>query len=359
MPQLTGKQFESLTTALLDSFPSLAAMRRLLRFKMGKSLDAIALGDDLTEIAFKVIGAAEAEGWTYQLILAARESNPGNALLFLAAQQIGLAPQTPARPELEALITRAAALVDVAGWRTRLGELEGRVCRIEVRAGDGVRYGTGFLVGPRAVLTNNHVVAGIMDGEVTPNQTVLRFDYKQLPNGTTVNPGTVCRLAADWLIDSSPHSPVDLELDPKSRVPNVAELDHALLLLDGEPGNAPLGKSDPEAPKRGWIDLAAPPAIAVGAPMLILQHPAAEPLKLGIDYVTKINENQTRIRYATPTLPGSSGSPCFDASFRLIALHHASQNTVQASYNEGIPIAAILELLRQRGKTGMIGAEQD
>src|SRR3954468_1327140 len=73
MPRLTGKEYEALTRALLAAFPSLSKLRQLLRFKLGKNLDSIALGDDLAEIVFKLISTAEAEGWTARLVAGARE----------------------------------------------------------------------------------------------------------------------------------------------------------------------------------------------------------------------------------------------------------------------------------------------
>ncbi|MGE5101753.1 MAG: effector-associated domain EAD1-containing protein, partial [Deltaproteobacteria bacterium] len=113
MTRLLGRQVEALKKALLDAFPSQARLRQMLRCKLDKHLDAIALGDDLSEIAFKVIETSEAEGWTSLLVGAARESNPGNESLLLVAQQLGVAPAAPPRSELEALIKRAAVLEDV------------------------------------------------------------------------------------------------------------------------------------------------------------------------------------------------------------------------------------------------------
>lgn len=69
--------------------------------------------------------------------------------------------------------------------------------------------GTGFLLGPSAVLTNYHVIELVQQQLVSPANVILRFDYKQLADGVTVNAGTEYRLAADWLIDYSRYSPVD------------------------------------------------------------------------------------------------------------------------------------------------------
>jgi hypothetical protein len=87
---------------------------------------------------------------------------------------------------------------------------------------------------------------------------------------------------------------------------------------------------------------------------MIVQHPIAGPLKLAIDTqgIIGLNENGTRIKYRTNTEPGSSGSPCFNVNWELIALHHAGDPDFsiehQPEYNQGVPFYAIYELLKKR-----------
>src|SRR5437879_3268435 len=85
--RLSGKQYQQLTEALLDAFPTQAGLRQMVRFRLDKNLDRIAIGNSLQNIVFDLIAASEAEGWTMKLIAAARESNPGNPTLFAVAQQ--------------------------------------------------------------------------------------------------------------------------------------------------------------------------------------------------------------------------------------------------------------------------------
>ena len=87
---------------------------------------------------------------------------------------------------------------------------------------------------------------------------------------------------------------------------------------------------------------------ASGSPLFIVQHPSGAPLKLALDTqaVLGLNANGTRVRYRTNTQPGSSGSPCFNSQWELVALHHSGI----VRFNEGIPLARILDLLKQRGK---------
>jgi V8-like Glu-specific endopeptidase len=44
-------------------------------------------------------------------------------------------------------------------------------------------------------------------------------------------------------------------------------------------------------------------------------------------------------------MPGSSGSPCFNARLELIGLHHAGDVAAQPTYNIAIPVRAIVDHL--------------
>ncbi len=362
MIRLTGQQYEQFTQALVDAYAP-QRLTEMVRFRLDRNLAAIALGDDLQEIVFKLIGTAEAEGWTDRLLLAARESNPGNPQLLAFAQQFGLAPSTPPRPELERLIKTTNSFLDIAKWRQRLGEIEGQVCRVEAPGS----YGTGFLLGPDVVMTNYHVVQHLIEQDgAGAGSVALRFDYKRLEDGTTLNPGKEYRLAPEWLIDRSPMSPVDLQPEPKSNVPQPNELDYALLRVEGSPGLDKIGDSpDPGAPSRKWIEaLTEPYDFVPDTPLFIVQHPQGDPLKLALDddAVIGLNANVTRVTYKTNTEAGSSGSPCFNANWDLVALHHSGDPNFdpghKPTYNEGIPFSAIANLLHERGHTDKLGEQQ-
>jgi hypothetical protein len=82
-------------------------------------------------------------------------------------------------------------------------------------------------------------------------------------------------------------------------------------------------------------------------PVLIVQHPGGTPLAMAIGKSKGINENGARFRYDADTLGGSSGSGVYDQKLDLVALHHAGdpQSSIRARYNQGIPIARIVESL--------------
>jgi hypothetical protein len=373
--RLNGQQIGEFREALLDAFPTVAALDQFLLLYLNRQRQRIALGDDLDEIAFKIIGNAEAKSWTAELLAGARTASPLHEGLRTFAEPFGLAPATPRGVELQKTIREANATLDPSPWRRRMATIEGQVCRVEVYSGIPPQYGTGFLLGPDIVMTNYHVVEPVIKGEVTPDKVALRFDYKALEDGVGVGSGTVYELALDgapgagagagaWLIDSSPYSPIDMNGGPGD--PSPKDLDYALLRVKGKPGADPVGgpKSDLEKPlpPRGWIDI---PARAHDfkkfKTVFILQHPDDRPLKFAMDTnsVLGVNDNGTRVRYATNTAPGSSGAPCFDGDWNLIALHHAGdpkyQQFVRAEYNQGIPLAPILALLTEHGTRDLLG----
>jgi Effector-associated domain 1/Trypsin-like peptidase domain len=351
---LTGGQWQKLTDALAHAYPSLDALGMMLKFRCEVSLSDIAAPGPLPTVVYRVIEDAEAKGWTARLIAGARESNPGNPQLAAVAAEIGLAVVAPAAPELEVLITAEQGFLNPVTWRERLSLLEGQICQISYPAANGGSIsGTGCLVAPDLVLTNEHVITRLREEAGLVPEVKVRFDYKALDDGTVVAPGVEFQLAQNgWLEDWSPPSQVDLLTDQGAQVPGPQELDYALLRVAGEPGNQTLGTtSQPGAPTRGWITELAPP-VAAETFLFILQHPLAKPLALAGDRVTAVNGNATRIRYRTNTEHGSSGAPCFDINWRLAALHHLGDpgfsTMSRADYNEGVPMPAILGLLEER-----------
>jgi hypothetical protein len=360
---LTGARLEALSEALRDAF-SPQRFREMLRFKLEKRLEDYSLGEDYREIVFEVITHAEAEGWTAELVQAARQSVPGNASLQAVAQEVNLAAISPV---LERVIKQDNPYLDIAVFRTRLGQVETQVCRIEIPTPRGTVYGTGFLLGPDIVMTNHHVMDVVISGKVKPEAALFRFDYKHLVTNdgvSVVSEGTVFKLAAnDWLVDDSPTSAVDSKREPTSEAPKPDELDYAIVRLGSTPGTKPAGdKADPKAPPRGWIALERAAQAPPESPLLIVQHPDAAPLKLALDMsaVIGLNSNATRLKYKVNTEGGSSGAPCFNANWELVALHHSGDPNFdrdhKPEYNEGIPIGAILDLLAARGKRVHIAA---
>lgn len=352
--ELTGQQYKQLRDALVKAFPSQIRLAELVQFQFSKNLNAIAMGDDLQAIVYKLIQRAQAEGWTDKLIEGARQANPGNLSLFIVAQEVNLTISLPSKLSkaggLERIVRKTNSFIDVNEWREKLGTIEAQVCRIEITKRNNFQsFGTGFLIAPNVVITNYHVIEPVISGKATPNNVILRFDYKKLPKGKVINPGTEYRLVEDeddWLIDQSPCA--------DNALPTLDELDYALLRVDGVPGEESIAKNRvPDAPKRGWISLPEEPyhQFLPDTPLLIVQHPKAQPLKLAFetDAIIDINEKGTEVKYKTNTEGGSSGSPCFDIKWNLVALHHSGDPSYNPAYNAGSPFSAICRRLEQQG----------
>lgn len=354
---LDRHQRKALNDALGSAFPAVSRLREVLDYKVDRRLDDITLGDDYAEIRFEVVQAAEAQGWTAELVLGAREENPGNAQLLAVAENVGLSASTPA---VERAIREASPYLDISPLRQAIGEAEVRVCRIEIAVPGGKTYGTGFLVGPDLVMTNHHVMEPVIDKPDLAAGAVFLFDYKVLSN-KVLNAGTPFSLASDgWLVADSPLSPIDEEADPKSGTPSDEELDYTVVRLAAKPGLEPVGDGDDKSPDRGWIQIKAPQKEPEpGTLLFVVQHPNWRPLKVVFeqDGVMEHDGPESRIRHRVNTEKGSSGSPCFNSDWELVGLHHVGDPDFDrpAQFNEAIAVSAIAELLEQEGKLQELG----
>ena len=78
--------------------------------------------------------------------------------------------------------------------------------------------------------------------------------------------------------------------------------------------------------------------------MNILGHPEGKDMVVSLQDNKVLKVVDSKLRYRTPTLRGSSGSPVFNQQWELVALHHGSV----AKANEGILIGAILKAIRRK-----------
>jgi V8-like Glu-specific endopeptidase len=251
-------------------------------------------------------------------------------------------------PGLQRNVRPHLTKVDLRVWVERLLQIERRVCRIEI--GDNAA-GTGFLVGPDTVLTNWHVVETLKTaGDL--GRIGCRFDYLRLANGARQQ-GVRISLHEQGLIDSSPYSNAEKAAQADGTAATPEELDYALLRLA-----QPAGTQQAEGGERGWIPLPEQtPELAPGAPILIVQHPDGAPMKIAMDTSAVISVKETRIRYATNTDPGSSGSPCFTMDWDLVALHHyGDPSWKEPKFNQGVPIAMIRKRIASRGFGADLGS---
>lgn len=301
----------------------------------------------------ELIEYARMNGWLLDLVAAAHERRPKNPELSAIAEDLGL---TIAGPRLdnptgmpfEEIIQANASFINPAALLAKLPLLQGQVCWVDIPGGGG----TGFLVGPDLVLTNDHVIQRLLKGQASWQDVRCRFDYKQAIDGTILDRKKQTEVGLDItkpIVDNRPPSKYDWNPDLGDAGPE--ETDSALLRLAEPVGALPVGGStgDPAAQQRGWIDATSePPALAAGNQVFLLQHPKGEPLQLSIGTVKEFNVNGTRLRYDANSKDGSSGSPCFNADLQLVALHHAHDAAYPPKWNQAIPFGCVQKVWKAR-----------
>jgi hypothetical protein len=357
---LTGPELLEWTDAFFDAFNDDEFSDLLLRLD-----DSIRNYSNQQRVARQIIkdvvGAFSRRGNEFKLIAAATEARPSDATLVRLASG-KKAAAAPDDANLQNLIRDTNSFLNFSTWLERAGTTQVCVCRIEIAAqGGDTIYGTGFLIAPELLMTNWHVLrsviahedndASYLGAKAQASDVICRFDYKELGDGSR-SAGSTFSLAQDWRVVISPNN-------RRNQEPQTDELDCAVIKLARPAGSLPVG--DPQRKSsmgdaRGFISLPSSTAPGYGfsphSPLFIVQHPAAEPIKLALetDAIQSINANRTRVRYSTNTEAGSSGSPCFDQNWNLIALHHSGDpNFVEGiapTYNQGIPIDTIVSFLK-------------
>ena len=214
------------------------------------------------------------------------------------------------------------------------GHARGRaVCKIEAsgvdfQGGEGAWFGSGFLVGPNLLLSNNHV----LNSAAVAREAWAKFSFERTPGGG-LSPVRAFRMDPDRLFITSPA---------------VGGLDYTFVWLDGDAheefGFIPM--------ERGAF------TIAPHERANVIHHPKGEPKQVSLQNNELIDFHPVMLHYVSDTEGGSSGSPVMDNTWRLIALHHAwealppgtpSPGREGADFvNEGVKIAAIVVDLETR-----------
>ncbi|MFJ7941162.1 DNA/RNA non-specific endonuclease [Peribacillus sp. NPDC096622] len=197
------------------------------------------------------------------------------------------------------------------------------VCRIEVRdrIGSVLGYGTGFLVSPTLLLTNNHV----LENEDMALFSLVQFNYELDLNNTE-------------------REIKNFRLNPKRLFITDQTLDFSLVAIEEISANG-THSSDfgflPLLPQKGKI--------LKGEHVSIIQHPDGAPKSIVLRENKVLDIFDDYFHYETDTKPGTSGSPVFNDQWIVVALHHAavpdSNNRDHFIANEGIRISSILQFI--------------
>ncbi len=209
--------------------------------------------------------------------------------------------------------------------------------------GPWVMLGTGWLIGPKMVLTNHHVINARRSEE--PDAAAADLD-RQARQST-----------AEFDFDTG-KNPVPVQVD--SLIVSSTNLDYALLRLVDDAGRQPLRLLD------GLVTMTA----ATRLPLNIIQHPRGQTKRIAFRNNLLTGADAETVRYFTDTDFGSSGAPVFDDGWRVVALHRGAcfvddiqyQGKSSGYVNFGSQIQAILEDIRKQSPavhTELMQAQQN
>lgn len=176
--------------------------------------------------------------------------------------------------------------------------------------------GTGFMVAPDLLMTNNHVIASREEAE----QTLCTFNYQLDINGKECSVQTS-------------------EVLPESAFYTNPELDYTIVSLKNlPPFGSPLILKSKQMRRDDRV--------------AIIQHPGGHLKKISMQNNFVAYADANVVQYTTSTLPGSSGSPVFDDDFQVIAIHHSGGDLTEPSTgrrylrNAGTSAIAVLNDLK-------------
>jgi len=218
------------------------------------------------------------------------------------------------------------------------------VCRIQLRDSQGnvQGFGTGFLIGPGVLMTNNHV----FETPNTARNSLADFDYEVTANGRD-------------------KTPVFFGFDPNALFFTNQALDFTIIAIKSRSLDNARNLTD-----YGWLPLSATPGKAdPGDYLTIIQHPAGERKQICVRENKLLKYDGNAAWYTTDTLGGSSGSPVFNRFWQVVALHHSGvprknskgqwltkdgkvwdqsmdESRIHWIANEGIRISAIVNFIK-------------
>jgi V8-like Glu-specific endopeptidase len=197
------------------------------------------------------------------------------------------------------------------------------VVHLLVRKTDGKAcYGTGFMITPVLLMTNNHVIENVEEALATE----YTFHYQLDIHGCEVPTVAASALSGGLFYTNR-------------------QLDFTIVELSNDSYAAfsplPIDTRD----------------IVLEQRVSIIQHPGGHPKKISMQNNHVAYSDRTVVQYYTSTLPGSSGSPVLNDDFDVIAIHHSGGVLTEPSTNRkflrnaGSTMSAILDHLRQNAPT--------
>lgn len=221
-------------------------------------------------------------------------------------------------------------------------------------AGPGGGHGTGFMVSPSLLLTNNHVLRGKAEAARSSIAFALQAG-----------------------IDGRPLVPAIFPLEPQRFFVTDRDLDFSLVAV------AERGAQGETLSSFGRLVLSeAQGKVVVGEFVNIVQHPRGEPKQIALRENQVVDVLDDFLHYESDTREGSSGSAVFNDQWEVVALHHSSipktdaegrplsidgavwrpemgEDQLAWKANEGVRISRVLQALHQVTLTGQAARLRD
>jgi len=220
------------------------------------------------------------------------------------------------------------------------------ICRITMRDAQGRHrgYGSGFLIAPGVLITNNHVLPEAGWASLSFAEFDYALDYHGDPMTTQL-----FRFSPQRLFSTS--VPLDFSVvavEPMSQGGGTALDSFGILPMIAQVGKVMEGE---------WLT--------------IIQHPGGDRKAVCVRENRFMKRTDDVLWYSTDTMGGSSGSPVFNNDWQVVALHHAgvperdaegriltldgqpyvdgrdSDERIKWIANAGIRISRIVETLRE------------
>ena len=317
-----------------------AATGWAVRYTKHKDADAFEIASTLRQLeeVWQLGDSDEPEGFIVPLLRGALLQRENGAIEISYQQTRNAATADASRESLE----RNFGNEGFASYETYTnGARRARTVARLGREVGGMGLGTGFLVRGRdladrfkdeswLLVTNAHVVSTDRSHQpaLSPKQAVVTFQALPLDEDSRVR---------EYRVD-----------DNVLGLSGPRELDYAVLKLR---------TSVSDVADRDCCEISdIAPAVTPSQRVYIIGHPRGGGLSYSIQDNLLIDYAAPKLHYRTPTEPGSSGSPIYDAQWRLIGLHHAGSTRMnrlggkEGTYeaNEGIWIQSIRSDLAQQ-----------
>jgi V8-like Glu-specific endopeptidase len=172
------------------------------------------------------------------------------------------------------------------------------VCRIVKPGGaKNIPQGTGFMVGPGLLMTNNHVI----ERARMAREFCAEFDY-------------------EGPVDQAEQKATLFEFDPDRFFVTSTGLDYSIIALKPSSSN----KSEVFLDTYGYNELTlTKDSLFKGQTISIVQHPEGLPKMIAFRDSKLIELKENQVYYTTDTQRGSSGSPVTNDAWEVVALHRS------------------------------------